>query len=186
LTSRPQPDRLGGALRPAAARHCSCVELNDKLSRSNSGWRVYKFLEETAGNFMTRDVATVTRDMTMRDLYALVEKDDFNTYPVVEDSRIVGIVTKFDFLKCFALQPGSMIPNYEELMKRTVGELMTPKFIAVDESSKLVRVLQLMVEHRMRSVIVATADHLLQGIISREDVMRALQACAIDDGRSAS
>lgn len=145
---------------------------------------MYKFLEETVGNFMTRGVATVTRDMTMRDLYALVEKDDFNTYPVVEDSKVVGIITKFDFLKCFALQPGSIVPNYDELMKRTVGELMTPEFIAVDESSKLVRVLQLMVEHRIRSIIVSTADHQLRGIISREDVMRALQVCATDDGRA--
>jgi predicted transcriptional regulator len=147
---------------------------------------VYKFLEETVSNFMTRVVTTVTRDMTMRELYALVEKDDFNTYPVVEDSKIVGIITKFDFLKCFALQPGSIVPNYDQLMKRTVGELMTPEFIAVDESGKLVRVLQLMVEHRMRSVIVATADHRLQGIISREDVMRALQVCATDDRPASS
>jgi CBS domain-containing protein len=147
---------------------------------------VYKFLEANVENFMTRDVTTVTRDMTMRELYAMVEKDDFNTYPVVEDSTIVGIITKFDFLKCFSLQPGSIVPNYDELMKRTVGELMTPEFIAVDESTKLVRVLQLMVEHRMRSVVVSTADHRLKGIISREDVMRALQVCATDDGPASS
>lgn len=143
---------------------------------------MYKFLEETVGNFMTRGVTSVTRDMTMRDLYALVEKDDFNTFPVVDDSRIVGIITKFDFLKCFALQTDTLVPNYDELMKRTVGELMTADFIAVDETTKLPRVLQLMVEHRIRSIIVATPEHRLQGIISREDVMRALQVCAANDG----
>ena len=143
---------------------------------------MYKFLEASVGDFMTRGVTTVTRDMSMRDLYALVEKDDYNTYPVIEESRIVGIITKFDFLKCFSLQTGSLVPNYDELMKRTVGELMTTEFIAVEEKTKLVRVLQLMVEHRIRSLIVATPEHQLRGIISREDVMRGLQVCAANDG----
>ena len=155
-------------------------------SSPNNGWRVYKFLEATVGDFMTRGVAAVTRDMTMRDLYALVEKDDFNTYPVIDGDKVVGIITKFDFLKCFALQPGSLVPHYDELMKRTVAELMTPEFIAVDEASVLPRVLQLMVEHRMRSIIVASADRRLKGIISREDVMRALQACDAADARAAT
>ena len=42
---------------------------------------------------MTRDVTTVTRELMLRDLEALFEKHDFNSFPVVEEGKMLGIVT---------------------------------------------------------------------------------------------
>ena len=36
---------------------------------------------------MTRDAKTVSRDLTLRELEDLFEKDDFNAYPVEEEVR---------------------------------------------------------------------------------------------------
>jgi CBS-domain-containing membrane protein len=58
---------------------------------------MYRFLQCTAGQYMMRDVTTVTRDVTLRNLEALFEKHDFNSFPVVEEGKMLGIVTKFDF-----------------------------------------------------------------------------------------
>ena len=143
---------------------------------------MYRFLEETVAGHMTRTVKTVTREMTVRDLGALFESDDFNTYPVEEDGQVVGIVTKFDLLKCFAFTPSQMVPRYSELMNRTVADVMISEFIYVRSDTKLTRVLQLMVEHRLRSIPVIDSDHRLAGIIAREDVVRALAACASHEG----
>jgi CBS domain-containing protein len=137
---------------------------------------VHRFLEATAGQYMTRTVKTVTRDTTMRELQRMFEEDDFNCYPVREGDDIVGIMSKFDFLKCFAFNPGRMVPAYDELLSRTVGEAMMPEFIYVDPATKLTRVLQLMVDHRMKSIPVLDSRQRLAGIIAREDVMRALAA----------
>lgn len=131
---------------------------------------------------MTRDVRTVTRELTVRELGNMFERDDFNTYPVEEDGQAVGIVTKFDLLKCFAFTPSQMVPRYGELMNRTVGDVMISDFIYVRPDTKLTRVLQLMVEHRIRSIPVLDSDHRLAGIIAREDVARALASCARDGG----
>jgi len=131
---------------------------------------------------MTRAVKTVTRDLTVRDLGAMFERDDFNTYPVLEDGQVVGIVTKFDLLKCFAFKPSQMVPRYSELMNRTVADIMISDFIYVRSDTKLTRVLQLMVEHRLRSIPVIDSGHRLAGIIAREDVVRALAACASHEG----
>jgi CBS domain-containing protein len=87
---------------------------------------------------------------------------------------VIGLVTKFDFLKCFVFNPGRMVPAYDELLSRTVADVMTPEFIYVDPATKLTRVLQLMVDHRMKSIPVLDAGQRLVGIISREDIMRAL------------
>lgn len=139
---------------------------------------MHRFLEATAGQYMTRAVKTVTRDTTMRDLQQMFDEDDFNCYPVREGDDIVGVVSNFDFLKCFAFNPGRMVPAYDSLLSRTVADVMTPEFIYVDPATKLTRVLQLMVDHRMKSVPVLDAGQQLVGIIAREDIMRAVTECA--------
>lgn len=140
---------------------------------------MHQFLEQTVADYMTRNVKTVTRALTIRELGDMFERDDFNTYPVEDDGQVVGLVTKFDLLKCFAFTPNQMMPRYDDLMQRTVADVMTSEFIYVRSDTKLTRVLQLMVEHRFRSIPVIDVDNQLEGMISREDVMSALQGLAV-------
>jgi CBS-domain-containing membrane protein len=139
---------------------------------------MYAFLEEVAADSMTRQTKAVSRAVSLRELGDLFEKEDFNAFPVEENSQVVGVVSKFDYLANFIFTPAHMIPRYEDLMKRTVADIMTPEFIYVRTETKLTRVLQLMVDHRLRSMPVIEGDQRLAGMISREDVMRALQRCA--------
>jgi CBS-domain-containing membrane protein len=135
------------------------------------------FLEQIVADHMTRDVKTVTRDVSIRELGDLFEKDDFNSYPVEEGSQVVGLVSKFDYLANFIFTPARMVPRYHDLMKRTTADIMTSEFIYVGTETKLTRVVELMVGHRLRSMPVIDSDQCLAGMISREDVMRALQRC---------
>jgi predicted transcriptional regulator len=139
---------------------------------------LYKFLQQTVSDYMTRSVKTVARGCSVRELNDMIERDDFNTYPIEEDGQVAGVVTKFDVLKCFAFTPSQMVPRYDDLMNRTVADIMTTAFIYVGADTRLTRVLQLMVEHKIRSIPVIDSDHRLAGIIAREDVLRALAACA--------
>jgi CBS domain-containing protein len=116
----------------------------------------------------------VSRETTMRELQRMFDQDDFNCYPVRDGDDIVGIVSQFDLLKCFAFNPGRMVPAYEDLLSRMVADVMTAEFVYVDPATKLTRVLQLMVDHRMKSIPVLDAEQLLVGIIARGDIMRAL------------
>ncbi len=117
----------------------------------------------------------------MRELEALFEKHDFNSFPVVEKGTILGIITKFDFLRAFAFTTGQMVSHYDELMRRPVGEMMTEAVVHVVPEAPLTRVLQLMVSLKSRSFPVMGADHQLVGMISREDVIRALKDATRDD-----
>lgn len=141
----------------------------------NEDRNLYSFLEQIVADHMTRDIKTVKRGLTLRELGDLFEQDDFNAYPVEENSQIVGVVSKFDFLACFVFTPAHMMPPYEELMKRTVADVMTSEYIYVGTDTKLTRVLQLMVDHRLRSMPVVDGNQKLTGIISREDVIHGLQ-----------
>ena len=55
---------------------------------------------------------------------------------------------------------------------------MTEAVVHVDPTSPLTRVLELMVSLKTRSFPVLNADRQPQGIISREDIMRALKETA--------
>lgn len=138
---------------------------------------MHRFLEETVADHMTTAIKTVTRKVSMEQLKKRFDADDFNAYPVVENGDMLGLMTKFDFLKVFALKPSSMVPHYDELMKQTVGDAMTNDFVCVNPATKLTRVLQLMVEHRVRSIPVIRGENDLVGIISREDIIHALWLC---------
>jgi len=136
---------------------------------------MYRFLECTADQYMSRGVITVTRQVTLRDLKALFDKHEFNSFPVVEDGKMLGIVTKFDFLKVFTFTTGQMVPHYDELMNRQVAGVMTEAVAHVKPATPLTRVLEMMVSLKSRSFPVIGPRRELLGIISREDVMRALR-----------
>jgi CBS domain-containing protein len=72
-----------------------------------------------------------------------------------------------------AFTTGQMLPRYDDLMVRTVAEVMTEAVIHVEPEAPLTRVLQLMVHLKARSLPVIDRGR-LAGMISREDIMRAL------------
>ena len=145
-------------------------------TKNGADGAMYRFLKCTADQYMTREVKTVTREISMRDLEALFERHDFNSFPVVEAGDVVGLVTKFDFLKAFAFTTDQMVPHYDELMRRQVRDVMTEAVVHVEPTVPLTRVLQLMVNLKARSLPVMDQERRLVGMISREDVIRALKS----------
>ncbi len=133
-----------------------------------------RFLEWHANDFMTRNVVTVPPQFTLNQLEALFRQHDFNVFPVVENERVLGVVTKFDFLKAFIFTPNQVVPRYSEIMERSVHDVMTLDIVHVHPEAPLTKVLELMVERRARSFPVMNADGKLVGMISREDLIRAL------------
>lgn len=136
---------------------------------------MYEFLRETVESNMTRNVRSVAPTMTVGELYLQFAAHDFDAYPVVRGGTLVGVVSKLDALKVFALSQGHILPQYEAGMATTVEEIMTRDVVSVEGDTKLQRVLELMVKHRVRSVPVVAQGGNLRGIIAREDIMRAMQ-----------
>ena len=139
---------------------------------------MYEFLQETVANNMTEAVKSVTPETTVGDLYRLFATDEFDAYPVVKDGLLVGMVSKLDALKVFALAKDQLLPHYADGMDGTVNDIMTTEVTAVDPDTNLQRVLQLLVEHQVKSLPVVNQWRNLLGIIARDDVMRAMARCA--------
>ncbi len=136
---------------------------------------VLNFLQLQTRSAMTCNVVTVSRGMSVRELEHLFETYDFNGFPIVEDHHLIGLVTKFDFLKNFIFTPNSVYPHYDELMRRTVEPIMTREVSSVHPTTPLTRVLQMMVEMRTKSFPVVDDKNRLLGMISRGDIIRMLK-----------
>jgi CBS domain-containing protein len=126
---------------------------------------------------MTTPVRSVAPETTVRDLYRLFEADDFDAYPVVRNDELVGVVSKLDALKVFTLTQDEILPHYEDRMVMPVDAIMTSRVVAVEPDASLQRVLQMLVQHRVKSLPVVDRWRQLVGMIAREDVMQALSRC---------
>ncbi len=135
---------------------------------------MYRFLEWRVADYMTAAVVTVSPDTPVHELERRFLEHDFNGFPVVDAGILLGVVTKFDVLKAFIFTPQAVVPPYQELSRRTAAEIMTRKVITFSPEASLTRVLQTLVDARVKSFPVLDAGRLV-GIIAREDVVRALR-----------
>lgn len=135
---------------------------------------LYAFLALAARDAMTRSVVTVVPEQTLAELERLFEQHTFNSCPVIEDRKLVGIVTKLDFLKAFLFDARDAAPLYENVIQKTVRDVMTATVITVREEEPLLSVLRTMVDLRTKSLPVVNQDGAVVGMIAREDIARAV------------
>lgn len=136
--------------------------------------RLSFFFERRTADHMTGKVQSVSPTVTLGDLGKLIEQFDYNAFPVMAGEKLLGIVTKFDFMHAFAFTEQRLIPDYQALMRTPVSEIMSSEVVTVRPDEPLTRVLQKMVRLKTRSFPVVEAAKLL-GIISREDIIAALK-----------
>ncbi len=140
---------------------------------------MYEFLRCKVKDAMTVSPITATPDTPLGTLEQLFEAHDFNGIPVLDrQGRLVGLVTKFDLLKAFILTTDSPAPHYTDIIKGPASSVMTTNPETVSPDLPLSRLLQQLVEMRTKSFPVVENDRLV-GIISREDVLKALHRTTI-------
>jgi CBS domain-containing protein len=64
--------------------------------------RLRKAFASNAADMMTRDPDSVSPDTTVREAARLIHESGHNRLPVVEDGRLVGVVTRVDVLGALA------------------------------------------------------------------------------------
>jgi CBS domain-containing protein len=136
---------------------------------------MYEFLKLTVKDAMTPSPLTITPDTPLRELEKIFETHDFNGVPVLDkEGRLVGMVTKYDLLKAFIFTPDLPIPRYSLIMDRPASSVMTLNPVIITPEMPLSRLLQELVEMQTKSFPVVERGRLV-GIISREDVLKALR-----------
>ena len=139
---------------------------------------MYEFLKYSVRDVMTQDVIVAEPTASLRELQVIFDERDFNGVPVVSNSQeLVGMVTKLDILEAFKFTQEHLIPRYEEIVRRPVSTVMSEICHAFTPETPLTRVLEYFVATHFKSSPVLEKERLV-GIVSREDVLRALRASA--------
>ncbi len=135
-----------------------------------------RIIDKKVEDVMTRDVVTVTRDTTLKELKELWEKYDFNIFPVVENNKILGVVTKLDFLKIFSFDPERLVPDLQHIFAKNAGDIMSKGIIAVCEHTSIQEAASKMRKRHVRSVLVTDkSGENLKGVISRGDIVKFVE-----------
>lgn len=112
---------------------------------------------------VVKDPITVTPDVTVGELVAITEANNFSGVPVVDKEQLVGIVTSRDL-------------RFETNLSSPVSTIMTPKerLVTVKEGASREHVIELLHKHRIEKVLVVNDDFNLRGLITVKDIQKAI------------
>jgi acetoin utilization protein AcuB len=116
-------------------------------------------------NWMSAPAISLTPEATASAALAFMEKHRIRRLPVVEEGRLVGIVTRSDLMGAGKLHHVDKVT--------TVANVMTRKPRSVQESDTLETAASLMLGQKISGLPVMDGDRLV-GIITESDLFRAL------------
>jgi IMP dehydrogenase len=110
---------------------------------------------------LLRDPITIAPSVPVSDVINLSRQHGISGFPVVEDGKVVGIVTGRDL-------------RFETRMQIAVREIMTPRerLITVPEGASLAEAKALMHKHRLERVLVVNPAFELRGLFTVKDITK--------------
>ncbi len=130
---------------------------------------------------MTRDVLSVGPEDRLRRAASIMRESRIGGLPVVDDGKVVGMITESDFLNMAVDTPDGERHGFLDALfgghkaahpSTLVGEAMTKDPITVEASMLIREAARRMKRHRIKRVPVVDQDGKLAGILSRADVMK--------------
>ncbi len=122
-----------------------------------------------------KDPITVGPETSIQDVLALTRAHNISGVPVVQGSKLVGIVTNRDL-------------RFESRYSAPVSSIMTPqeKLVTVREGTSREEIQRLLHEYRIEKVLVVDDEFELRGLVTVKDIQKASDkpnACKDDQGR---
>jgi CBS domain-containing protein len=112
-----------------------------------------------AKDIMTRDIITVTPNMSVKKLAMLLIKSQISGAPVSgKNGKIIGVVSEADIVA----KKG-----------RDVRAIMSKKVISIAEETSVEQIARLMTTHGIKRLPVMRGDDIV-GIVSRADIVNAV------------
>ncbi len=126
-------------------------------------------------DFMTPDPLTLSPHDNLRTATELMKARKLRRFPVVDQGKLVGIITDRDVRQAGASSAVMQERRYVEyLMDRIqVGGIMTPNPITISPDEPLEKAADLILQHKIGGLPVVEEDRLV-GIITETDLIEAL------------
>ena len=114
---------------------------------------------------MTGNPTTCEPSATLVDAAKVMAREDIGPVPIVENGRLVGIVTDRDIIV-------RAVAEGRDVTSTTVKDVASKDLVTVTPDEDLDRALQLMGQRQVRRIPVVEGDQVV-GIVSQADVARA-------------
>jgi IMP dehydrogenase len=111
---------------------------------------------------VVKDPITISQDMTVRKVLDLIRQHRISGLPVVDGSKVVGIVTNRDL-------------RFENNLDQPVKNIMTPRsrLVTVREGVSIEEAMRLLHQHRLERVLVVNENFELRGLITVKDILKS-------------
>ncbi|PIT62949.1 IMP dehydrogenase [Snodgrassella alvi] len=110
---------------------------------------------------VVKDPVTITPDTLISDLIGPGRKYKVSSLPVLENGKVVGLVTNRDL-------------RFERNLQQKVSSIMTPRerLVTVSETTSIDDARELMHTHKIERVLVVNEDWVLKGLITVKDILK--------------
>lgn len=119
-------------------------------------------MAKTVRDVMTSNVRAAASTESLADAAQMMKEEDVGSLPVVEDDRLIGILTDRDIIV-------RAVAERVDPQSISVGDVASRELVTVEPDQDLDEALSLMARHRVRRLPVV-ADGRLVGILAQADV----------------
>ncbi|WP_406723820.1 CBS domain-containing protein [Streptomyces sp. GD-15H] len=135
----------------------------------------------TVSDVMTHTVVAIGRDAPFKDIVRLIAQWKVSALPVLEgEGRVVGVVSEADLLPKEEFRDSDpdrfvqrrRLPDLAKAGALTAGELMSTPAVTVHADAPLAEAARIMAQRRVKRLPVVNAEGLLEGVISRVDLLK--------------
>ena len=131
---------------------------------------------ETVGDIMIKDVITTTPGTPIESCSKIMVRNNLRRIPVVEEGKLIGIVTSTDILRFFGDKEmfASMTSNSGlDVLKRKISEIIKPNILVTESTVRLGDLCELLAEKNIGGVPVVDDDQLV-GIVTERDILNTV------------
>lgn len=142
------------------------------------GVTVSEIMNKPVSGYMSKKLHTVLPTDSLAEVHKIFEEHNIHHVPVVRGLKLVGIVSKTDYLKAFHSSrledpAKAAAADAEMLGKFKVEDLMTKHVVKVSDDDKLGVAAEIFLENYIHAVPVVNANEELVGIVTSYDVLYA-------------
>jgi CBS domain-containing protein len=113
---------------------------------------------------MTSEVRACEPTATVADVAKLMAQENVGPIPVVEDGRLIGIVTDRDIVV-------NVVAQGKDVNSTTVGDIASRDVVTISPDQDMDEALSLLAQHQVRRLPVVDGDRLI-GIVAQADIAR--------------
>ena len=139
----------------------------------------------SVGAWMTANPQTITPETSVRSAFFKMRSEGFRHLPVVEDGKLVGMVTDRDLRRPdLTDEPDGWHEYYNLDEEYEVRHVMTTRVESMTPSDGLEKALQLLIDRKFGAAPVVDKTGAMSGILTTYDLMRAFQAAMAEVGEA--